>query len=294
VSSVEQFESPWLDVTAKLAEVMLKAAPGVAGAAVGQVDPLMAQVVTNALGAILQGQSEQLKQLERVGADTKALLQGPYQSGLTWLNEAANSQTAEERREYIEKSRDKFVEAEGQEHDLFRKALAQYQLGNSFFLLGREERARVWYQKAHSSATHHLLAEGTPVRAEWENYLSYSFSAQAGRLNLPSRNKRVLEKFGHKTPYVVIAGALGWGAAGVATGTGGIIAVPVIALAGGSVIVARHRAKEKFRKEAAPALALIEALGQLQRDTRALALKFDEPSPTWNTLEERLTRILLK
>ncbi len=59
MSSVEQFESPWLE----LAEVMIKAAPGVAGAAVDQVDPLMPPVVTNALGAILQGQSEQMKQL---------------------------------------------------------------------------------------------------------------------------------------------------------------------------------------------------------------------------------------
>ncbi len=125
--------------------------------------------------------------LKRVGADTNALVQGPYQSGLTWLNEAANAQSAKERREYIEKARDKFVEAEGQEHDLFRKALAQYQLGNCFFLLGREERACVWFQQAHSSATHHLLDEGTPVRAELENYLSYSVRAQGGMLKLPSQ-----------------------------------------------------------------------------------------------------------
>ncbi len=96
-----------------------------------------------------------------------------------------------------------------------------------------------------------------------------------------------------KAPYAVTAAAIGWGAAGVATGTGGIIALPVLAVAGGSVILARRRAKEMFKKEAAPALALIEALGQPQRETPALALKFDEPSPTRSTLEGRLTRILL-
>jgi tetratricopeptide (TPR) repeat protein len=135
---------------------LLKAVPDIARAvaivATGG-NPLAGAVAANALQAILEDQDNQLNELERIKADTQSLVRGPYNTGMSWLDEAAqDSASARDRQEFLEKARDKFMEAQGQEHDLLYRALTEYQLGNCWALLGKTERARIWYQRAYASA----------------------------------------------------------------------------------------------------------------------------------------------
>jgi hypothetical protein len=103
--------------------------------------PLAGEVVALTLGAILDDQDRQLEQLKGIQADTQALLRGPYQTGMIWLREAAVQNISEQdQQDFIEKARDKFMDALGQEHEPFRKALIEYQLGNSWTLLGNNQR----------------------------------------------------------------------------------------------------------------------------------------------------------
>jgi hypothetical protein len=111
--------------------------------------PLVGAVVTNALVAILEDQSEALGELE---TDVKALVEGPYNTGMDWLREAAlPHRSAQDQQEFVARARDRFMDALGQERDPFRKALIQHQLGNCWTLLGSNEDARIWFQRTHDS-----------------------------------------------------------------------------------------------------------------------------------------------
>ena len=115
-------------------DIARKAMPDVARAVATVAaggNPLAGAVAANLIQAILQDQDAQLKELEQIHIETQALVRGPYNAGISWLGDAAaTSITEEERREAIGKAKEKFIDASSQETDDFRKALAQYEVGN--------------------------------------------------------------------------------------------------------------------------------------------------------------------
>jgi hypothetical protein len=158
--------------------------------------------------------------------------------------------------------------------------VAEYQIGCCWTLLFNFGEAGVWFVRAHSSATEYLLVKGSPVRAEWDNYMKYWGESLWRKVD--TRRKRL--------------GVAGAGmAAGATVGlvAGGTILLP--AFVGGALayptvgVLAQQRAKSKARKEAAPVLDFINALQQLQRQAApVLSLRFEQPSLTQSTWEERL------
>jgi len=127
--------------------------------------------LTNVLNVVLESQDAQLEQLELIQVDTRALVQGPYNTGMTWLGEAADPHISDEdRSKFIEKAIEKFMDAHGQEHNPFRKAQVEYQLGNCWVLLGNNTRARPWYLRAHKSAVNYLREQEKPAYEAYENY----------------------------------------------------------------------------------------------------------------------------
>src|SRR5215217_7369740 len=317
VSSVGQYESPWLDVSSKMVEVLIKAAPGVAGAAVAASgDPLskaatavLAPAVTSALNAIVQTQSKQVEQLEQIGGAIEAQMRAPYVGGLNALSDAKRATETKKRQENIKKAISKFEDArdlmqarvleQGPKY-LFQKAAAEYQTGNCYTLLGDLKEAGVCFQSAYSSATDYLLAEGSPVRADWDLYkkftgVQYSPSGikefvqsidrtdrtEILKLVDPDEKKKLMSEAlsvgGQSGIFVGLVALLG----GVSMLALGIFAVPVLAVVGAGSVAAipeaikylERKAKEKFTKEAAPALSLLGALRQLQMGAPDLDLK---------------------
>ena len=157
---------PWRRVSSVIA---IQVAANVAGAAAG--GGVSGAIVTNALSSILQNNSEQL---DAVSADIRALVEGPYNAGMVFLEEAnAPHRSGRDQRDFITKARDKFIEAYAQERDQFRKAQIEYAIGNCWTLLGSNEDAKIWFEKAHASALHHLHEKSRAARSAMFSLVTY-------------------------------------------------------------------------------------------------------------------------
>src|SRR5215213_10246786 len=76
---------------------------------------------------------------------------------MSWIDEAATAhRTTKERREFVGKAKDKFIDASSQAPDDYRKALAQDEVGNCWVALGSNEDGRIWFQRAQASAMTYL------------------------------------------------------------------------------------------------------------------------------------------
>ena len=170
---------------------------------------------------------------------------------MSWLTEAAQSATSvQERRSFMERARDKFMEAQSQEHDLFHKASAQYQLGNCWALLGSNERARIWYQRAHASAVDYLYQKKDSVQAAYQKYITRAY--------------------------------LGGGGPALGGLVGAFVKLGTKKIADRTY----RRYQDKFTEEALPELTLISALEQLRIEAPDLSLEFETSSPTTSTIEQ--------
>jgi hypothetical protein len=157
---------PWRRVSSVIA---LQVATNVAGAAAG--GGVSGAIVTNALSSILQNKSEHL---DAVSANIRALVEGPYNAGMVFLEEAnAPHRSGRDQRDFITKARDKFIEAYAQERDQFRKAQIEYEIGNCWTLLGSNEDAKIWFQKAHASALKHLHEKSRAARSAMFSLVTY-------------------------------------------------------------------------------------------------------------------------
>jgi hypothetical protein len=288
--------SPWLVIALEIAKVATQAAPKVAGllATGAGAPPIVSTLVTSGLTTlVVQSGSVQDELLRSVKADTQALVRAPFIDGVNDLEDAKRATDPEVRQELIEDAIDKFKAARAvmtakEQEGLFGKAMAEYQIGCCWTLLFNQDEASVWFVRAHSSATEHLLVKGSPVRAEWDNYMKYSGEPLWRKMGELGRKKL-------DTPLK--AGAAGAGVAGAAGTlilvTGGGILVPALGAGLGGYAatakLAEWRAKWKARQEAAPVLDFINALQQLQRQAApGLALRFEQPSLTQSTWEQRL------
>ncbi|MBN8656248.1 MAG: hypothetical protein J0M11_10955 [Anaerolineae bacterium] len=95
--------------------------------------------------------SEENRKLIDIHLDVKAIKEGAYNSGVIWLMEASKEyRTPIERVEFIEKARDKFIDAFAMEkNDEFRSMLITYQIGICWLLLNKKEDAKFWFLKSY-------------------------------------------------------------------------------------------------------------------------------------------------
>jgi hypothetical protein len=260
----QQSNSPWHKMAKPLSGAAIANAAGLATAI--WISPIGAGPVTNILKVLLDSQKEQFQRLEEIKADTQAILQGPYNTGLSWLRDAARAHsTDEERRDFIEKARDKFMEAYGNELRVpFRRALIEFHVGICWTLLGSNDHARDYFQQAHASAMDYLSDKGRALRAAEDAYMeSQQLVKQAFKKSSIARTLLIAPVF---TVPTMMSGAL---------------------------LVIReknkqtyNKIKEEFTEEAPTILAFIDALEQLRIQAPALALEFQELSPKMSTLHE--------
>jgi tetratricopeptide (TPR) repeat protein len=122
------------------------------------------QTLRLALNAILDDKAEELNQLSR--ANVEALVNGPYKTGMEYLNQAVQEyRKPKDREKFIDEAFNQFMSAHGQQEHQFRKALIQYQLGNCSALLGHKEDARQWFRRSYESAAKYLYDRSDKVRA---------------------------------------------------------------------------------------------------------------------------------
>jgi hypothetical protein len=275
---------------------------GVAGAAVTTATgvPLPADLITKVLDAVIKDRSTEL-----IKADTQALVQGPYNTGLEWLAKAKEAKNPEHRLTHIEKAADKFMDALGQEHDRFRRALIEYQLGICWTLLGvlkcqiggcsdlpdRIEGARGWFERAHATALAHLRDKARPV------HKAFHWLIPEGDNSLVEAGAAAGFKGGAAVgvagsffvlPVLGVTAGFGLGSvAGAALGAAAGKAIQEVAKV--KTDYSYRQARKTFLQEdAPPVLDLMEDLEQLRTNVSALNLKFNEPSPTSHTVEEWL------
>lgn len=114
-----------------------------------------------------------------ISDDTGALVRAPYRHVLNLLEDAARKVDPERRRELIEKAIYELrhsravLEERNRRDDLFHVAESEWYIGNCCVMLGYLGEARASYSRAHSYATEYLLANGTPVRDAWHQYIKY-------------------------------------------------------------------------------------------------------------------------
>ncbi len=126
-------------------------------------NPLAGILASSVVQAIIQVQQDQNRQLEQITGqikllreDTQKLLEGSYKTGLEYLAQAAQPyRSVEDKRVSVEKAEAKFMDALGYPLGKFSTASIEYQLGNCWVLLGNNNDARHYYQRAYYSATAH-------------------------------------------------------------------------------------------------------------------------------------------
>jgi hypothetical protein len=127
-------------------------------------NPLAGALAGTVLQVILNLQSEELKRLEAIRADTQALVQEPYNTAMEYSRLAAQPHRREEdKRKFIEDALRNFMRAYGQAQDLFRQALIEYQLGICSILLSRNEDARERLQSAYYAAADYWAHGDSPL-----------------------------------------------------------------------------------------------------------------------------------
>jgi hypothetical protein len=271
MKNIGQPESPWLIIARAIAKVATQAAPKVSGvlATSAGAPPIVGTLVTSGLTTlVVQSKSSVEGELLRsIKADTDALVQAPFNNGVNDLEDAKRATDPEERQKLIEDAIDKFKDARAnmqglKAKGLFGKAIAENQIGCCWTLLFNLDEASVWFVRAHSSATDYLLVKGSPVRAEWDNYMKHSGEPLWRKLNTLNTPRKILAaartSFGPYGPFMMD-------------------------------FMESWEAMSKAGTKAAPVLGFINALQQLQwRAAPVFDLRFKEPSLTPSTWEEQL------
>jgi hypothetical protein len=115
--------------------------------------PLPAAGVLRVLTLLVDTDREEIRVLESIHEDVRALVEGPYRTGLVWLEDAAKPhRSSGDRHTCLMEARRRFMDAYGQERHPLRRALIEYRLGLCWLLIGSRPDAKDWLEKAHSSA----------------------------------------------------------------------------------------------------------------------------------------------
>jgi hypothetical protein len=128
-------------------------------------NPLAGAFAATVINAMLQDQTQELEQIteqlkliradtQASKADTQALREEPYKTGREYLREAAQPymRGAKDKRRFVEKAHENFMRARSLAQNLFSKALIEREVGNCWVLLGNNDGARHWFQRAYYSA----------------------------------------------------------------------------------------------------------------------------------------------
>jgi hypothetical protein len=207
---------------------------GLQGASWGGLAPVAMALILGQLYAVQQQQTKLLKSIQR---DVKALVEGPYNAGVTHLEDAQKKhRTFEERRSLIIKARDKFVEARGNQQNLdpFYRAIVEREIGLCWFLCGSWIDAKDWFERSFASANQALMDE----KASFDKKdIALSGSA-------------------------VVGGAAVGFAAGALTGGFGLLAIPAAAVA---VKIAGDRNKDAYARKRVLIELFIDSISSILR-----------------------------
>lgn len=120
----------------------------------GRIADLTLTLITEILGM----QDEQMRLLKSIQHDVTALLQGPYNTGILYLQEATQNVTKKERNSSIQEAKNCFMHALGQDAEVpFRKALIEYYIGICTLLLGNQEQAKNKFESSYATAVYALV-----------------------------------------------------------------------------------------------------------------------------------------
>lgn len=297
LSFFEPSESLWQQIGVQIAQlaVVNAAAPALEASV-----PIAGPIAAGLLVQLTKGTPEELKQLKQIRADTQALLEGPYNTAKEWLNESHNIVDPEEKKEAVENALDSFMEAHGLAQHPYRKALTQHHIGTCWVLLGSNENARRWYQRAYASALEYLRNEGNQLHDTWNTYMKYEkykysatehwriadYSATEYLQDLQGMAERQLSSdiLRRIQPLGKGLQSLGKGLGLVGSATTRAFSIPLEAVVDRAQS-SYNQAKEEFRNDYRPVLDFIEALENLQKESAALMLRFQGTSPTSASFE---------
>jgi hypothetical protein len=287
---MEQAQSSWQTVAStisgvarEVSGVVQQVAPTAVGAAImGGGSAYVAKYITSSLVStalqtlIGHSHSSGGDLLHDIKADTEALVRAPYLNAVNLLADAEGTANAKRRWELIDKASDEFreastnLEARGQARDLFARAQAEYYLGNCSTILGRFDEAHLAYQRAHASATNYLLFEGAPPHLAWNKLVeAMAKTKDSYKKSLMISSPALIVALVNPLAAMATWGTLAWTTNKIYNRAAG-------------------RAREEFVETVTPVLDFTASLQQLQINTPDLALEFDNPSLTLDTLLERL------
>jgi hypothetical protein len=177
--------------------------------------PLPFSAVVRILTLLVENGEEEIRMLESMHEDVKALVEAPYRTGLIWIEDAAKPHRSDvERRACLMEARSRFMDAYGQERQPLRKALIEYRLGLCWLLLESRHDARDWLQRAYRSADEVLQL----LEAEWTRRPRNAFEnifeevglavlALLGRVTRASQSSARLDKEPQLSPDILQRGS---------------------------------------------------------------------------------------
>lgn len=145
---------------------------------------------------------KELSILKDIDANVKAIIEGPFNSGLLFLEEAAEPRrSSAERITFVIKARDRFIDALGMENNPIRSAVIQIHIAGCWSMLGEKQDALNWIRKAYRTVERAMFT--TALEIDEENFGSVRFLKKVFR---NSRNSEFEEKV---APLVSFINAFG-------------------------------------------------------------------------------------
>jgi hypothetical protein len=135
------------------------------------------QAITGLLKSIIAARDDQVALLQRIDQNVQDLLRGPFNAGVTFLEEASRrTSSPDDRARDLHAARERFVDALGQEiRDPARRSVIEIHLALTLLALNRWEDAEDHLERAHD-----FLVAGFPAIAT-PNVLAQLFQATTGK-----------------------------------------------------------------------------------------------------------------
>ncbi|HEX8150998.1 MAG TPA: hypothetical protein VF591_27695 [Pyrinomonadaceae bacterium] len=119
------------------------------------------------LDKVLMLQEQTLSVLRGVDENVRLIKEGPFHSGVLFLREAAEPRRRlKDRRDFIVKARDKFIDALAMEQDVLRAAVIQTHIATCWLMLGEKKDAYKWLFKAYKTVEKGLYKTALEIDEE--------------------------------------------------------------------------------------------------------------------------------
>jgi len=161
---------------------------------------------------LCRGWQEEVDKLKELSQDVRSLIEGPFETAMLYVRDASKSdRTAKESEVDWQNARKYLYEAYGQEKVSNRRALIAFHIGSCWLVLGRQNDAREWYEKAFRHVVEEACESGIEVnQRRWGRPRGIADHVITGVLEYWSwsRAKRAMETRLRPTSFVQIHDAL--------------------------------------------------------------------------------------